>query len=191
MQIILESIDQLGKDSLIQGLLRKLGYHLVVHYSTPILSEKYHNQLTNTNQFPNIPLREYQVESFRMGFKLCENEFNVIFNRSWIGEVVYAPRYRGYSGDYIFELEQEYKNCTQQLHLILLYTDNFDIMKDDGKSLDYSKREEEMEDFIRAFKRSIIPNKIMINVHNGQGGYRPFQDILDEALTFLEKTYYE
>lgn len=182
--IIVEGVDRCGKDSLIQGIISKLGYHHQLHYSKPIVPNCYSDE-------PREAAFEYQKMSFIEGFELLNQPIKVIFNRFHLGEVVYAPRYRGYEGNYVFQIEYNYKHVLPNMRLILLYSDCQDIFEDDYKSFDYNKRGEETEDFLRAARQSRIQNKIMINVHNGQGGYRPFQDILDEALTFLEKTYYE
>ena len=102
-----------------------------------------------------------------------------------MGEAVYAHRYRNYDGNYVFFLEDEYTAILDNLHLILLYTDNFQFQVDDGDSFDFSKREEEMQDFIKAFNKSKIKNKIMINVHNGEGGYKTINEINRIAFSFL------
>ena len=181
MQIIVEGLDRLGKDSLIQNILKEFGYHALVHYSKPV----YPNPYTKPKQSKTQALWTWQLESFRNGFDMCMSGADIIFNRFHLGEAVYAHRYRQYPGDYVFDLEDEYFVLLQNFKMILLYTDNFDFQVDDGDSFDFTKRKEEMNDFIKAFHKSQMPNKIMINVHNGNGGYKSYDEINKEAFNFL------
>ena len=181
MQIAIEGLDRLGKDTLINNIIASVWYHSVIHYSKPIFPNSYSKDKTTA-------LREYQIDSFTNGFDICMSGGNVIFNRFHLGEYVYAHRYRNYSGKYIFDIEAQYPTVCKNLNLILLYTDNFDIMQDDGLSFDFSKRSEEMVDFTNAFENSQIVNKRMINVHDGNGGYKSRDTILQEALTFLSRS---
>jgi hypothetical protein len=182
--IIVCGTDRLGKDSLIQGLLHHLKPHHVIHYAKPVVPNGYSDD-------QKVAAKTWQEQSFINGFELGTTETDFIFNRFHLGECVYAPRYRGYDGDYVFKIEYDYKYILDEMRLILLYTDNFGFMVDDGESFDFSKRGEEMRDFINAYKRSIIPSKIMINVHDGYGNYKTFDRILTEALTFLKESCYE
>lgn len=178
MQIIIEGLDRLGKSTLIQNILKEFGYHSAIHYSKPVFPNPYSTQKAQG-------LKEWQIESFKNGFDLCFSGANIIFDRFHLGEAVYAHRYRNYDGNYVFFLEDEYTAILDNLHLILLYTDNFQFQVDDGDSFDFSKREEEMQDFIKAFNKSKIKNKIMINVHNGEGGYKTINEINRIAFSFL------
>lgn len=178
MQLIVEGLDRLGKDSLIKNILHEFGYHSVIHYSKPVFPNPYSTQKKKA-------LQEWQIESFVNGFDLCMTGANIIFNRFHLGENVYADRYRGYPGDYVFEIEQSYNIILSNIKMILLWTDNFEFQVDDGDSFDFSKREAEMQDFIKAFKKSQIKNKIMINVHNGKGGYKTHEEINNEVFSFL------
>ncbi len=178
MQIIIEGLDRTGKDSLIQNILHEFGYHSVIHYSKPVFPNPY-------SVHKPRGLEHWQIESFRNGFDLCMTGADIIFNRFHLGECVYSPRYRGYSGDYVFKLEDSYSGILNNLKMILLYTDNFDFQVDDGESFDFEKRGEEMDDFIKAFNKSQIKNKMMVNVHNGKGGYKSHDDINKEVFSFL------
>ena len=175
---IIEGIDRLGKDTLIKNIQNRLGYHFVLHYSKPERLAYY-----------NDSLQEYQSDSFERGFALIDNgaagffRNPTIFNRFHLGENVYAPLYRGYDGDYVFKLEDDFGAHTYtQVNLILLTTSDFSILKDDGESFDFSKKEEEQALFKKAFDKSILPNKVVIDVANGLGGYKDPLEILEEAL---------
>ena len=97
-----------------------------------------------------------------------DTDINLIFNRSHLGETVYSPLYRGYSGDYVFDIEKKYtKALRENLYLITLTNNPHTILKrDDGKSF-YGNEEEvkaEVDGFMRAHKLSTIKNKLHIDV---------------------------
>ena len=99
-----------------------------------------------------------------------DTQINLIFNRSHLGETVYSPLYRGYSGDYVFDIEKKYtKALRENLYLITLTNNPHTILKrDDGKSF-YGNEEEvkaEVDGFKRAHKLSTIKNKLHVHVGN-------------------------
>lgn len=129
---------------------------------------------------------EYSTELYDNMFKLCTFQTRVIRNsiivdRSHIGEMVYSPLYRNYSGDYVLDIESEY--CTDNFFLIVL-TDRAEnlISRDDGlsHSTDLDKKNEELKLFREAFKKSNIKNKYMMNIedHNED-------EVLDKVLDFI------
>jgi len=186
--IIIESVDRLGKDTLIRGIMNQAGYFQVVHYQKPEKLDCYLSP--GDRNCDQNALEKYQYESFKNMFKLLSGDVPLILNRAHLGECVYAPRYRGYEGNYVFELEREFlynqviksEKFESNTLLVLLTTSSFDFIEDDGKSFDFTKKEEEQNDFIKAFNKSAMMNKIMIDVHDGNGGFRPKADILKEVL---------
>jgi hypothetical protein len=107
-------------------------------------------------------------DMFKMMLNNNEDNINMIFNRSHLGESVYSPLYRGYSGDYIFDIEKKYaEKLRSKLYLITLTNDPHTILKrDDGKSF-YGNEEEvkaEIDGFNRAHRLSKIKNKLLINI---------------------------
>ena len=104
----------------------------------------------------------------KVGHKKGDTDINLIFNRSHLGETVYSPLYRGYSGDYVFDIEKKFtKALREDLYLITLTNDPHTILKrDDGKSF-YGNEEEvkaELDGFKRAHRLSTIKNKLHVNV---------------------------
>src|SRR5882762_8504550 len=98
---LIEGIDRFWKDPLLRGLLDALGYHLVLHYQKPL-------DLPFYTGGKESRLRSFQEESFRTLLTLIANpNLKIIANRAHLGEVVYAPRYRAYDGEYVFELEHD------------------------------------------------------------------------------------
>jgi hypothetical protein len=203
-KFLIDGIDRLGKSSLIERIQQDLGYHLVVHYDKPkvlgnILSTvKYIKQADPEELDPwfvpiqslpeeDIARRLYQEDTNRNMFELMETEVPIIFDRTHLGEMVYAPLYRKYDGGYIYDIEEQFiksKPFTAEdsVRLILLTTSNFDMLVDDGLSFDPSKKEEEQNLFIEAFNRSKLTNKVIVDVHNGKGGYRDYEEIYSEAV---------
>jgi nicotinamide riboside kinase len=171
---IIEGIDRLGKSTLVNNLLNTLGYHLVIHYSKPLLLEAY-----------NGDLKTYQRElNLHMAGLLEKNE-NIIFDRGMLGEKVYAPLYRDYSGDYVEMIFKSYVSPRKldQTKLILLTTSNFDLCVDDGESFNFDNKHIEQEAFLSAFNdMNMFLNRTIIDVHNGEGGFKKPEQILQEAL---------
>lgn len=175
---IIEGLDRLGKSTLIEGILNKEGYHQVIHYAKPQKLAIYEKE--------KEPLRLYQAASFDTMFELLASKARLILDRAHLGECVYAPMYRGYNGDYVFDLERM-NFADQMLHVkLILLTEDFSKSKhfvDDGLSLGTAdKRQAEQELFVDAFNISIFPDKRIINVTAEDGSFRSKEDILKEAI---------
>ena len=170
IKFLVDGVDRLGKSTLIENIQHKLGYHLVIHYDKPKELKYY-----SGSQYL------YQLDCNNEMFNLIEDtHLSIIFDRTHLGELVYAPIYRGYPGDYVLDLENI--TDTSKCRLILLTTSDMSVGKDDGRGFDWSKRQEEQNSFVKAFHKSTIQDKVLIDVSNGQGGYRDAQEILAEAL---------
>lgn len=189
MKFLIDGIDRLGKSTLVNGIQDRLGYHLVIHYDKP----KFLHALQTYNvggKIAELPkaaaLQIYQEETNRYMFELMRTNVPIIFDRTHLGEMVYAPIYRGYSGDYVLKHEGslifDRPGYAEEVRLILLTTSDFSIMKDDGGGFDWNRKEEEQAKFIQAFNKSYLTNKIIIDVADGRGGYKNPYDILEEAL---------
>lgn len=154
--------DNTGKDTqqnLIIEKLNNLVFHKI-HYSSLPFKNDLEKHTSYSKQMYN--------DMFRLMLSAKENDINIIFNRSHLGETIYSPLYRGYSGDYVFDIEKNYVNhLREELYLITLTNDPHIIWsRDDGKS--FYKNEEgikaEVDGFTRAHRLSKIKNKLMINV---------------------------
>jgi thymidylate kinase len=184
----IEGLDRLGKSTLIEGIRNTLGYYEVIHFSKPQRLDAYRTTMP-VNGVPHggQGIYHYQHESFVNSMLLANSGARIIFDRWHLGEAVYSPMYRGYDGDYVFDIET--RSCVDvnpSIRLILLVED-FDIARhfvDDGESLGaVDKREEEQQRFIDAFTRSGIRDKRTVCVTDpGLGGFKPKDWILAEAL---------
>jgi thymidylate kinase len=160
--IIIEGTDNTGKDTqqnLIIEKLNKLVFHKV-HYS----SLPFKNDVEKHTEYS----KKMYDDMFKLMMSVKDNDINIIFNRSHLGETVYSPLYRGYSGDYVFDIEKSYVNALREnLYLITLTNDPHIIWsRDDGQS--FYKNEEgikaEVDGFQRAHRLSKIKNKLMLNI---------------------------
>lgn len=189
---IIEGLDRLGKSTLIDGILNTLGYYEIIHFSKPKNLAIY-DQLAA--QFSAAPVRsdkhESQFHYQRAGFEnmmklIVGGDSRLIFDRAHLGEFVYSPLYRNYSGEYVFDLERTYGLQQRgDVRLILLAEDltRSKHFVDDGQSLGPAeKRNEEQVMFAKAFHRTNIKDKRIIFVTGADGGFRPKEDILQEAL---------
>ncbi len=99
--VIFEGLDRCGKDTQI-GLLQKRYYPEVWHtfHYSKIPFEEIHQHKDYSEALYN--------DMFEMMLHNKGSQRNLIFNRSHLGESVYAPLYRKYDGDYIFDIEKNY-----------------------------------------------------------------------------------
>jgi len=157
MKIIFEGLDRVGKSSLTEKIKLdfKRGF-ITTHSSFTKGTDKY---------WPNMAKEEYSNL-----FELFNSNINVICDRCHGGETVYGEIYRGYSGDYVYELESKYNlDKIDDLYLIVLIDNaNNVIRRDDGESFTtkISKKNIEIEKFKIFYNRSIIKNKVLININN-------------------------
>ena len=160
--IIIEGTDNTGKDTQQNLIIEKIS-NLVfqkLHYSSlPFKGDK--------EKHISYSQRLYD-DMFKLMILSKDSDINIIFNRSHLGETVYSPLYREYSGDYVFGIEKQYVNhLRKELYLITLTNDPHTILKrDDGLSF-YGNEEEvkaEIDGFNRAHRLSKIKNKLMLNV---------------------------
>jgi thymidylate kinase len=159
--IILEGPDRCGKDTQQELVIKNMPDHVFhkMHYSAlPFKDPEKH--ITHSSQLYDQLLRSILAFS--------QQEISVIFNRSYLSESVYAPLYRGYSGDYVFDIEKRYTTqLTDQLYLVTMVNDpNILMSRDDGKSQHGSLEDiqAEIDGFVRAHHKSSIKNKLLINV---------------------------
>ena len=176
--IIIEGTDNTGKDT-----------------QQNIIIEKVNNLVFQKLHYSSLPFKDdkekhisYSQKMYDDMFKLMiaskDKDINLIFNRSHLGESVYSPLYREYSGDYVFDIEKKYvKQLRKELYLITLTNDPHTILKrDDGLSF-YGNEEEvkaEVDGFNRAHRLSKIKNKLKI--HLGTMGAEEVSNIIIDFL---------
>jgi len=191
---IIEGIDRLGKSTLIKNIKDKLGFFQVIHFGKPEKLKRYTSAHLFTDDFSassgitqgNLASYFYQSESFRNAMLMCSSGARLIFDRSWLGEAVYSSLYRGYSGDYVFDLERRLRIYNIPSVRLILLTEDFSTSKhfqSDGESFDDDKREMEQGQFIAAYNRSAILDRRIVCVTGSDGRFRPEADILKDAIS--------
>tara|TARA_R110001632_G_scaffold105167_2_gene214377 strand:+ start:103 stop:714 length:612 start_codon:yes stop_codon:yes gene_type:complete len=166
--IIIEGTDNVGKDTQQDLIIKNMSDHVFhkLHYSSlPFKDDKDKHAAYSKDLYETMFQLMIKSKSTETKDDL---DINIIFNRSHLGESIYSPLYRGYSGDYVFDIEKKYtKALREELYLITLVNDPHTILKrDDGKSF-YGNEEEvkaEVDGFTRAHRKSTIKNKLLINV---------------------------
>jgi hypothetical protein len=84
--------------------------------------------------------------------------------------MVYGPVYRGYTGEYVLDIERKFTHVHpiwDNLYLFTLIDQPENLIKrDDGLSfsIDVKKKETEINNFINAYEKSLIKNKLLINI---------------------------
>ena len=160
--IIFEGLDRCGKNTQIKLLLPILSNlpTQVLHYCG----------FKGLSKEENIKYNQSLYNDLFLLIKQSKNR-NLIFNRSHIGEYVYSPLYRNYSGDYIYNIEKKYidEKFWQNIYLITFVdkTENL-INREDGKSFSIDKKQKlkKIKLFKEATNKSFIKNKIIININN-------------------------
>ena len=166
--IIIEGTDNVGKDTQQDLIIKNMSNHVFhkLHYSSlPFKDDKDKHAAYSKDLYETMFQLMIKSKSTETKDDL---DINIIFNRSHLGESIYSPLYRGYSGDYVFDIEKKYtKALREELYLITLVNDPHTILKrDDGKSF-YGNEEEvkaEVDGFTRAHRKSTIKNKLLVNV---------------------------
>ena len=184
--ILVEGLDRLGKSTLVESIQQELGYFQVIHFGKPKHLKFYETQATNGFILNEKSEYLYQHASFKNMFELIKSDARIIFDRAHLGECVYSPIYRNYSGDYVYDLERKYGMGDSRNAKLILLTEDFATAKhfvDDGLSFDITKREQEQNLFLEAFEKSIIRDKQIVCVTDpALGGFKRKEWILEEVL---------
>lgn len=187
--LCLEGCDRTGKNTLIQSLLSIAENSVVRHFGTA-KGETFLEK--NANQFSFFD-KEFKLAGRREDFTIYDPiryPYDLwIWNRSHLGEYVYGSLYRNSKPEWIFELERTNNfHIDPNVYHILLYAEpDFLCKMDDGKSFTskVEEKEKELNLFKYAFGRSLIRNKLAVQVDDGNGNYRPQIDIFNEVKQFI------
>lgn len=168
--IIIEGPDGVGKTELVKYLTENLKFSSV-HFSAPKSKEEakssYYNFIDNINE-------------------------NIILDRSFWGEFVYAPIWRNYEPDYFNELETKLKTKSVKFDIlsILLYRSSPFPTADDPVEI-LKQHNLIQQRFIDIFNKITSTDKIIFNLHN----FSMKKDFHEFVLQFVkrwmnEKTLY-
>jgi len=164
MILLFEGPDNVGKSTQIKLLLKYFVDKptFVIHFSgIPGLSPEASRQYSE----------KMYLDMFYLMGESHRNGRNLIFDRSHIGESVYAPIFRNYSGDFIFDIENIFQSTDVFKHIkLFIFIDdpNALINREDGNSfsVDLNIKQQEIDLFKTAYDKSCIPTKYLINIHD-------------------------
>lgn len=163
--IIFDGPDNVGKTTQIKLLMQNL-----------ICNPTYINYFPHINGITQQESNNYNIILYNDMFTLMNKAFdknrNLIFDRSYISEFVYGKLYRNQNTEYIFHIEANglhYLKNKLSIFLII-FIDNYKnlINREDGNSFSINEKDKinEIKLFKKAYKKSNIKNKILINVDN-------------------------
>lgn len=179
MILIIEGMDRCGKSTLIEQLRKQYFTDpriLIHHSSSP-------PKVENPNEWEIQHYKSLLDTSYYLNYA---EDFNVIFDRFHLGAIVYGKKYRNADPDDIYAIENMLIRKDDEIAMLLLTDHTPAILeRDDYQSLESSGFEfdETREAFEEAFARSIIPNKLHINVSENGG----FKNTYPTVTKFLDE----
>lgn len=192
--LVIEGGDNLGKNSLIEALCRYYSYNNVAirHFDKPPkgLTPKETLEFQFQVFYKEMMFADYiheMIDSDDRGY----HENVLIWNRSHLGEYVYSQMFRGINKrDISTKLRTfEERNQLSNIHLITLTASpKFFLDQEDGESFSQNieDKSRELQLFKEAHALSLIPNKRLIKVNQGNS-YRGKDIIFDEVLEFINE----
>lgn len=184
--LIVEGPDAVGKTTLIQNIRNYFNKNTFknIHFG----SVKH----SSTDSYINYNRKLYN-EMFQLMINDLTNENSgIIFDRSHLGEMVYGPIYRNYTGEYVLEIENNFKHILSvwdNLFLITLIDEparlvERDLLRGDGLSFttDVDRKKHEIDNFSDAHSKSGIRHKLIINIKD-----KTAEDVKLEVIDYIEK----
>lgn len=188
--VIIEGLDNVGKDTIINSISKDYKNKLMIHSQKPKADTPEKQFIEQQNTFYSLSINNV--------IEYKNNKHDIIFhNRSWYGEYVYGCLYRNADEDLVKTM---ILNCEKNLihnvnpkdiYFIMLLSSSIDflIRNDDGLSISNAKKElieKEANRFKEIFDCSIIPNKHIVYVNDGNQ-FRSKEDIYNEITKILNK----
>lgn len=163
MVVICEGIDNVGKGTQIQNIkdeFERQGKSVhILHYSNIKAFEK-----SETDKIRTASYKQFRDMFKIVNYAAGEDSFVLILDRAHLGECVYSPIYRNYSGEFVFEEEKTFiwEDNFKNIKMIL-FTDEAEnvIKRDDGLSFstELETKKKEIELFDKAFEKSKLNKK--------------------------------
>lgn len=181
--IIIEGVDNCGKDTLIRKLHEYFNGSVELHAGIPdtdiSLFDFYYNGLIHST------LDHYYHTDVEA----------IIHNRSMYGEYVYGPKYRNESKEKVADIIKKLEAgqlrtfiLESELYFILLTSSDSDLIANNDDGLSFSSKKTDIDDEIAAFNEafdlSAIKNKKKVFVNNGNR-FRDKEDIYKDVLNFI------
>ena len=180
--IIIEGMDNTGKNTIIQKLMEKYSVVKIIHSGKPKSKKNEEAQIEQQQTFNNYANEVLNESKMTEAF---------IFNRAWYGEYVYGCIYRDANPYMVLQMITDIENKldNNETYLITLIADNaqFLVKNDDGLSLsnvDLMKLGAEKERFIKVHNHSKLKKKL-ITVNDGEN-FRPLEEIFSEIEDLID-----
>lgn len=162
--ILVEGPDNVGKTTLINNIKNHFNDYT---FQSLHFSNVKHNSIEEGIEYST---KQY-TEMFEMMLFLSKfDKAAVICDRSHLGEMVYGPIYRNYTGTYVLDIEKRFHNMLTFWDSLVLITlvDKPErlIARDDGLSfsIDIDKKNTEIANFKRAHIASNIKHKYLVDI---------------------------
>lgn len=174
--IIFEGQDRCLKSTMIDRIIRtdSSHYYHTIHYGKP-------PKITN--------VQEYQEKVYSKMFEILSlSDFDIILDRSHIGEMIWSPIYRNYDSSFFIQKEERkwYNNTDKEVYLFVLVDSNIEswTKRDDLQGLNEGNIEKHMTE-ISHFRDSLnltcIERKFFIDLKNW---YLKDSDRIDDSALF-------
>jgi len=192
--IIIEGGDRLGKDTLLRNLCNHFNYNNITirHFDKPPKGMSPKETLDfQFEVFYKEMLFVDHINDIMDGDEWGYHDNIVIWNRSHLGEYVYSQMFRGISRKDVatrLKLFEERNLSSTQYLVTLTASPKFFLEQEDGESFsqDLDQKTRELQLFKEAHALSLIENKKLIKVNNGNS-YRGREVILNEVLEFINE----
>lgn len=156
MILIIEGMDRCGKDSLIK--------HLRANVLTGAKTTMIHCSSPPDKAAKTWAIRHY-YHLLEEVSRLNDTGWDIILNRSHLGENVYGPIFRKTEAGWVYDLDDIFLSDRECLLVTLLDSPERAIARDDGESL--SKNVDDIQlisdQFVKVHNESKIKNKVLYN----------------------------
>lgn len=176
MIVIVEGNDNCGKSTLIKDIRKyilKSPRTTSIHCASP--PDGYHSGWSE----------EHYSEVLGMSRRLCQEGWDIILDRSHLGEDVYGPVFRQQSADYIYDIEKQFLSDIDSRLILLTDSPEGIIEREDGYT--YSIKPEMIERvsqrFLEVYNNSSVPHKLHYHITNDGG----FENLLPTVKEFLNE----
>ena len=184
--IIIEGLDNVGKDTLISKICERYPITTIVHCSKP------------SSDDPDEAAKEQNELFMSYANMIRDNDLKysdcIIFNRYHMGEYIYGCIYRGRSSEEVLNMIDEVDDVllasNKDIYYIQMKSSNLDLIikNDDNKSISKNNRERvetERERFEEVFNHSRL-NKLLLDVADKDGNFRTREEIFDDVIRFCD-----
>lgn len=175
MVIIFEGPDNVGKGTQIERVVKKfteLEIPTTVVHCSNFKVEESENKTERQQEISQAFYKRIMQLINLYNEKIDGKEQVLVLDRSHLGETVYAPLYRKYSGNYVYKLEWDIKEPDKVLVLTMVTDIDTLLKREDGKSFtaDADKRKLEIDAFVRAANDTRFENSYLLNVSDKSVG---------------------